>query len=61
MVEGSWLRSDRYQHGLPDGQVNGSVAGARLMCNVDGAVAMVSKVIEASDLPVTVKMRLGWD
>lgn len=31
------------------------------MCNVDGAVNMVSRVIDAVKLPVTVKMRLGWD
>ncbi|MFN9718548.1 MAG: tRNA dihydrouridine synthase [Planctomycetota bacterium] len=61
-----WLKDRGYEAidinmGCPMAKVNGSGGGARLMCNVDGAVAMVAKVIEASDLPVTVKMRLGWD
>jgi len=61
-----WLQSHGYQGidinmGCPMAKVNGSGGGARLMCNVDGAVGMVRQVIEAVDLPVTVKMRLGWD
>lgn len=61
-----WLKDHGYEAidinmGCPMAKVNGSGGGARLMCNVHGAVAMVAKVIEASDLPVTVKMRLGWD
>jgi nifR3 family TIM-barrel protein len=61
-----WLKSHGYEAidinmGCPMAKVNGSGGGARLMCNVDGAVEMVSRVIEATDLPVTVKMRLGWD
>ncbi len=61
-----WLKDHGYEAidinmGCPMAKVNGSGGGARLMCNVDGAVGMVSRVIEAVDLPVTVKMRLGWD
>jgi tRNA-dihydrouridine synthase B len=61
-----WLQTRGYQGidinmGCPMAKVNGSGGGARLMCNVDGAVSMVRQVIEAVDLPVTVKMRLGWD
>ena len=47
--------------GCPMAKVNSSGGGARLMCNVEGAVSMVSRVIDAVKLPVTVKMRLGWD
>ncbi len=31
------------------------------MCRVDGACNLVQSVVEAVSLPVTVKMRLGWD
>lgn len=61
-----WLKEHGYEAidinmGCPMAKVNGSGGGARLMCNVDSAVTMVSRVLEAVDLPVTVKMRLGWD
>ena len=61
-----WLQDHGYagidiNMGCPMAKVNSSGGGARLMCNVDGAVAMVSRVMDAVKLPVTVKMRLGWD
>lgn len=61
-----WLEDRGYEGidinmGCPMAKVNGSGGGARLMCNVDGAVQLVSAVIESVRLPVTVKMRLGWD
>jgi len=61
-----WLQDHGYEGidinmGCPMAKVNGSGGGARLMCNVEGAVGMVGRVIEAVNLPVTVKMRLGWD
>lgn len=61
-----WLKDHDYEGidinmGCPMAKVNGSGGGARLMCNTSGATEMVSRVIEAVDLPVTVKMRLGWD
>ncbi|HQX51478.1 MAG TPA: tRNA-dihydrouridine synthase [Planctomycetaceae bacterium] len=61
-----WLQDHGYEGidinmGCPMAKVNSSGGGARLMCNVDGAVGMVSRVMDAVRLPVTVKMRLGWD
>ena len=61
-----WLQDHGYEGidinmGCPMAKVNSAGGGARLMCNVDGAVNMVSRVIDAVKLPVTVKMRLGWD
>ena len=61
-----WLQEHGYEAidinmGCPMAKVNSSGGGARLMCNVEGAVNMVSRVINAVKLPVTVKMRLGWD
>ena len=61
-----WLQEHGYESidinmGCPMAKVNSSGGGARLMCNVEGAVSMVSRVIDAVKIPVTVKMRLGWD
>jgi len=61
-----WLQEHGYEGidinmGCPMANVNSAGGRARLMCNVDGAVNMVSRVIDAVKLPVTVKMRLGWD
>lgn len=47
--------------GCPMAKVTGSGGGARLMCDSVGACQTVAAVIEAVDIPVTVKMRLGWD
>ena len=47
--------------GCPMGKVNSYGGGARLMCDCDRAVGLVAAVVESVDLPVTVKMRLGWD
>lgn len=47
--------------GCPMGKVNSQGGGARLLCDCDRAVQIVAAVVEAVSLPVTVKMRLGWD
>ena len=47
--------------GCPMAKVNSQGGGARLMCDTDGACETVSRVVAAVDVPVTVKMRLGWD
>ena len=46
--------------GCPMAKVTGCGGGARLMCDRDGACRLVSAVVGASGVPVTVKMRLGW-
>jgi nifR3 family TIM-barrel protein len=61
-----WLQEHGYEGvdinmGCPMAKVNGSGGGARLMCSTDSAVRMVEQLIGAVRLPVTVKMRLGWD
>ena len=61
-----WLQ-DRGYHGIdinmgcPMARVNSQGGGARLMCDTDGACGTVQAVLDAVTLPVTVKMRLGWD
>lgn len=47
--------------GCPVEHVTKNGAGASLMCQPTQAVELVRAVVEATRLPVTVKMRLGWD
>ena len=48
--------------GCPSKQVTGGVAsGSALMREPDLAEALVAAAVNAVDVPVTVKMRLGWD
>ena len=48
--------------GCPSKQVTGGVAsGSALMREPDLAEALVAAAVQAVDVPVTVKMRLGWD
>lgn len=61
-----WLEEHGYaavdiNMGCPMAKITGSGGGARLMCRADGACDLVGKVVAAVDIPVTVKMRLGWD
>ena len=61
-----WLQDRGYEGvdinmGCPMARINGQGGGARLMCDTDGACATVQAVLDAVSVPVTVKMRLGWD
>ena len=47
--------------GCPMAKVNGQGGGARLLCDADNASRLVEKIVAAVRIPVTVKMRLGWD
>lgn len=47
--------------GCPAKSVTGIACGSALMRDVDHAASLVAAAVEASDRPVTVKMRLGWD
>jgi nifR3 family TIM-barrel protein len=47
--------------GCPVNKVVKTGGGSALMCQADAAVALVERVVNAVDVPVTVKMRLGWD
>jgi len=47
--------------GCPARQVTGSLSGSALMRNLDHALELIEATVEASSVPVTVKMRLGWD
>lgn len=61
-----WLAGHGYEGidinmGCPMAKITGQGGGARLMCDPDGACATVAAVVHAVQVPVTVKMRLGWD
>ena len=47
--------------GCPVHKVVKGGGGSAMMCNAVGTVAVVRAVVEAVSIPVTVKMRLGWD
>jgi tRNA-dihydrouridine synthase B len=47
--------------GCPARRVSGALAGAALMRDLDQAERLIAAVVEAVSVPVTVKMRLGWD
>lgn len=47
--------------GCPAKEVTGVQSGSALMRDLDLAESLVAAAVDAVDLPVTVKMRLGWD
>ena len=47
--------------GCPAKKVTGGYSGSALMRDLDHALTLIDAVVEAVDVPVTVKMRLGWD
>lgn len=47
--------------GCPVQRIAGHGAGAGMMCNTDSTLKLAQTVVEAVPVPVTVKMRLGWD
>jgi tRNA-dihydrouridine synthase B len=47
--------------GCPAKRVTGGYAGSALMRDLDHAARLIEAVVAAVAVPVTVKMRLGWD
>jgi tRNA-dihydrouridine synthase B len=47
--------------GCPVDKVTKNGAGSAMMCNAAATVHLVRSVVEAVKIPVTIKMRLGWD
>jgi tRNA-dihydrouridine synthase B len=60
-LEGYGASSVDINMGCPVHKVVKGGGGSALMCNAGSTVAMVRAVVEAVRIPVTVKMRLGWD
>jgi tRNA-dihydrouridine synthase len=47
--------------GCPAREVTGGLSGSALMRNLDHALGLIDATVAASRVPVTLKMRLGWD
>jgi tRNA-dihydrouridine synthase B len=47
--------------GCPSKQVTNEAAGSALMRDLDHALSLIEATISAVRIPVTLKMRLGWD
>jgi nifR3 family TIM-barrel protein len=47
--------------GCPARHVTGGQSGSALMRDLDHAIRLIDATIEAVNVPVTLKMRLGWD
>ena len=47
--------------GCPARQVTGGLSGSALMRDLDHATKLVKATVSAAKVPVTLKMRLGWD
>ena len=47
--------------GCPAKEVTGKLSGSALMRDLDHALVLIEAVVSAVDVPVTLKMRLGWD
>jgi tRNA-dihydrouridine synthase B len=47
--------------GCPARQVTGGLSGSALMRDLDHAITLVEATVSAAKVPVTLKMRLGWD
>ncbi|MCA9055944.1 MAG: tRNA dihydrouridine synthase DusB [Planctomycetaceae bacterium] len=47
--------------GCPVDRITSNGAGSAMMCRPNDTVRLVQTVVEAVSIPVTVKMRLGWD
>jgi tRNA-dihydrouridine synthase B len=67
MAEGARLAQDLgadiidINMGCPARQVTGGLSGSALMRDPDHALGLVEATVAASKVPVTLKMRLGWD
>jgi tRNA-dihydrouridine synthase B len=61
VVAGQGARQIDINMGCPAKRVTSGWAGAALMREPRAALAIVEAVVRAVDVPVTLKMRLGWD
>ncbi len=60
-VEGQGAQAVDINMGCPVRKVVRCGGGSALMRETDQAVALVSAIVRSVSIPVTVKMRLGWD
>lgn len=60
-LEARGVESIDINMGCPVARITRNGAGASLMCQADRTVELAKTVVDAVRIPVTVKMRLGWD
>lgn len=61
MLEARGVDSVDINMGCPVARITKGGSGSAMMCRQDETIDLVRKVVEAVAIPVTVKMRLGWD
>src|SRR3954469_20319196 len=61
VAEGAGARMIDINMGCPAKRVIGGYAGSALMRDLDHASRLIEATVNAANVPVTVKMRLGWD
>jgi nifR3 family TIM-barrel protein len=67
MTEGARIAEDKgaaiidINMGCPSKQVTNGASGSALMRDLDHALRLIEATVNAVDVPVTLKMRLGWD
>jgi nifR3 family TIM-barrel protein len=61
VAEGAGARVIDINMGCPAKRVIGGYAGSALMRDLDQASRLIEATVQAASIPVTVKMRLGWD
>ena len=67
MAEGAKIAADAgadiidINMGCPARHVTGGQSGSALMRDLDHALTLIEATVAAVDVPVTLKMRLGWD
>lgn len=61
LLESRGIASIDINMGCPVDRITTGGAGSAMMCRPADTIALVQTVVEAVRIPVTVKMRLGWD
>ena len=61
VVEGQGARLIDINMGCPAKKVTGGLSGSALMKTPEHALSLIEAVVAAVRIPVTLKMRLGWD
>jgi len=61
VAEGEGAQIIDINMGCPSRRVTGSLSGSALMRDLDHALRLIDATVGAVNVPVTLKMRLGWD
>nr|WP_240516775.1 tRNA dihydrouridine synthase DusB [Marivivens niveibacter] len=61
MIEANGARLIDINMGCPAKKVTNGYSGSALLKDLDHALTLIEAVVDAVDIPVTLKTRLGWD